>query len=123
MKKIKLRTSLLSGNEKITTGGILRLVVGNSPQRPLSIDEIRRRVRILDVLDEALKSDTVLPEFFTLEDEDHKVLCTAIESFPWANASKGLLVVIDDVLKAEDATKPAMSAVEDSEKGSRRATR
>jgi hypothetical protein len=115
MKKIRLRTNLFNGNEKITSAGILRLVCGNSPQRPLSIEEIRRRVRILDALDEATKPGDggTLSEVLSLEDEDHKALCAAIEGFPWVNASKGLLTIIDDVLQAETAKTPAMKVVKE----------
>lgn len=107
MKRIRLRSKtasgedLFNGNEKITSLSVLRLVAGNSPQRPLGIDEMRRRVRVLDALDECKPNS----EFVLLEDEDAKALTSAIESFPWSAASKGLLTIIDDVLNAEPAKK------------------
>lgn len=111
MKKIKLRTDLYNGPEKLSTAAILRLVVGNSPQRPMSIDEIRRRVRVLDVLDEATKPGAQ-SEFLLLEDEDHKTLVSAIEGFPWSAASKALLTIIDDIVQADKTKAPTMRVVE-----------
>jgi hypothetical protein len=113
MKKIRLRTDLYNGTEKISSATILRMVAGNSPQKPLSIDEIRRRVRVLDALDEAKGGDS-----FVLEDEDHKVLQAAVENFPWTSASKALLTIVDDVVSAEAAKPPAMKLVEDKPKSS-----
>lgn len=95
MKKIKLRKD---DNEQLTTVGIIKLVAGNSPNKPLGVDEMRRRVRILDVI-EAVESTTADHVF--LEDEDAKALNVAIEGFPWSTANKQLLAIIDDVLKAE----------------------
>lgn len=102
MRKIKLRGNIMIGNEQLSSLAVLRQVTGQAPGKALSIDEIRRRVRILDLLDAApLNSDHIL-----LEDEDAKVLVGAIEGFPWSVASKGLLSVIDDVLSPETVTPP-----------------
>ena len=97
MKKIKLRRDVQAGNEKLTSLTILRLVAGSSPQKALSVDDMRRRVRILDALDEVPHNGDTL----VLEDEDARALGEAIESFPWASANKGLLTILDDVLQAE----------------------
>lgn len=110
MKRIRLRNDLFNGNEKISTATILRLIVGSSPHKSLTVDEIRRRVHILDALDACAPQAS----YVLLEDDEHKVLAAAIEGFPWSAASKGLLTIIDDVLQAEPAreTSPAMSVVE-----------
>lgn len=98
MKKIKLRKS----SEQVESIGILRLVATNSPNKPLGVDEMRRRVRVLDALD-ALEPDA---EYLTLEDEDIKILCAAVETFPWSTASKELLEIIEDILHAETVPSP-----------------
>lgn len=100
MKKIKLRRDLMAGNEKISSLTILRLVAGSSPQKALTVDDMRRRVRILDALDEVPHNGDTL----VLEDEDVKALVDAIEGFPWASANKSILTIIDDVLGAEPVT-------------------
>ena len=97
MKRITLRSEMVSGNERVSSAAVLRLVTANSPQKPLGVDEMRRRVRVLDTLD-ALPIDAASID---LEDEDVKTLIGAIESFPWASANKNLLMIIDDVLGAE----------------------
>jgi hypothetical protein len=106
MKTIKLRPEIVSGNERISSAGVLRLVAANSPQKALSVDEMRRRVRILDALDN-LPNDA---ESMHLEDEDVKTLIAAIDAFPWASANRHLLAIIDDVIKAEPKP-PAMKVV------------
>lgn len=100
MKKIKLRRDPMAGNEKISSLTILRLVAGSSPQKALTVDDMRRRVRILDALDEVPHNGDTL----VLEDEDVKALVDAIEGFPWASANKSILTIIDDVLGAEPVT-------------------
>lgn len=102
MKKIKLRRDLMAGNEKISSLTILRLVAGSSPQKALSVEDMRRRVRILDALDEVPHNGDVL----VLEDEDVTALTEAIEGFPWASANKSILNIIDDVLGAETMAAP-----------------
>jgi hypothetical protein len=76
---------------------ILAQVAGVSTQRALSVEEIRRRVRILDALDAS--ADHLL-----LEDADHAALTEALAGFPFAVAHRELLQIIDDVL---DARTPA----------------
>lgn len=99
MKRIKLRGTMMANGERITSLSIIRLVTTNSPGRALMVDEIRKRVRILDALD-ALPPDA---DHLLLEDDDAATLAAAIESFPWSSASKSLLTIIDDVTKAEQA--------------------
>jgi hypothetical protein len=97
MKKIKLRGEMIAGGERITSLSILRLVTTNSPNRAIGVDEMRKRVRILDAID-AMPREA---EYLMLEDGDADTLSAAIEGFPWSSASKNLLTIIDDVLKAE----------------------
>lgn len=96
MKIIKLR------NEKVKAADIINQVAGLSPARAISIDEMRKRVRILEAI-EALKPDAV--ELF-LEDADCDVLINAMNGFPWSGASRELLAVIDDVLGAKPQVVP-----------------
>ncbi len=105
MKKIRLRGEMVAGGERITSISILRLVTTNSPGKAIGVDEMRKRVRILDALD-AIPRDA---DHVMLEDSDAEMLAQAIEIFPWSSASKNLLTVIDDVLKAEA---PKVQAVE-----------
>ena len=101
MKQIKLRgESISSTGERITSMSILRLVTTNSPGRAIGVEEMRKRVRVLDALDAVPRdADHVL-----LEDADADMLSQAIEQFPWSSASKSLLNIIDDVTKAPQAT-------------------
>ena len=102
MKRVQLRRDLPTGNEKLASADILRMVAGSSPTRAITIDEMRRRCRILDALD-TLTHDV---DSIILEDEDAKVLVAALESFPWSAANRSLLTIIDDVLQAETVPVP-----------------
>lgn len=99
MKKIKLRGEMLAGGERVSSLSIIRLVATNSPGRAIGVEEMRRRVRILDALD-ATRHDA---EFLLLEDDDARTLSDAMNGFPWSSASKNLLTIIDDVIQAESA--------------------
>lgn len=105
MKQVKLRKVLdksPDGKEvvKFTTKAILEQVV-RQPGRGIDLDEMRRRCRILNVLDEA-KDDT---DSVVLEDADFSVLEAAIKANQWGVADVDLLNTIDEVLasKAPDA--------------------
>jgi len=96
MKKIVLRSDTAQmGNERIASATLLKMVAGNSPNKALTVDEMRKRVHILDAL-ESSSGDVLF-----LEDEDHRCLSDAIQGFPWSAANKALLQIIDDVLNAE----------------------
>jgi len=89
MKTVQLRTE---GRFKSTD--VFRQVIDTSPQKPLSVDEIRKRCRVLDALD---KANGILE----LEDIDHLTLKLAIQDFPFNVADRTLLQIIDDVLEAK----------------------
>jgi hypothetical protein len=77
---------------------ILSLVATQSPGRSIGVAEMRRRVKVLDALDN-MDSNVLV-----LEDQDHKMLVDALESFPWSQASRPLLALIDAVNEAETVT-------------------
>jgi hypothetical protein len=88
-----------------TSVRVLSQVLTVSPKKGLDIDEIRRRCRIMNMLDEVGEGDSL-----TLRLEDHEILKAALESFQFSMATPELLQVIDDVLNAADAEKvPAPS--------------
>lgn len=82
-----------------TTIGILRQVMSLSPNATINVDQIRKRCRVLDLLDTVKNEDTEL----RMEDDDHDTVKQAIKEFPFNLAHRALLRVIDDVLEAKDA--------------------
>jgi hypothetical protein len=111
VKKIRIRVQDgPTGSEPTSSITVLRLVASNSPHKPLPVDEIRKRVRIIDALDGVTPENT--NGYFMLEDDDHKALVTAVNDFPWATASHTLLTIIDDVIGAETMPKSSMKLVE-----------
>jgi hypothetical protein len=107
MKKIIFRPHL--ENDKASPKDILTQVVSFSPAKPISIEEMRRRVKVLEGLEAMGPNDTEL----ILEDGDHKILKDALENFPWNAANRTLLNVIDDVLDAKPPLKVVDKAEED----------
>jgi hypothetical protein len=89
---------------------VLKEIVQFSPNKPLSVNEIRQRVTIVEALDRA--TDEVL-----LEDATHKVLAEALESFPYNRASRDLLTVIDAVLGAHSVDVTELASAKDKQKG------
>jgi hypothetical protein len=96
MKSIPLRA--VDGGV-YTSRNVIAQVANLSPSRPISVDEMRRRVRILDALEKA--DDTLL-----LEDADHAILKAAVEAFPFNVADAGLLRIVDDILEAGEPAAP-----------------
>lgn len=94
MKQIKIRP--VADKPGATTKEIISLAVGNSPQKQLTIDDIRKRVAIQEIMERSEDKES-----FVLEDAEYQVLVDAIQSFPWAQANRALLTIMDDVLNAE----------------------
>lgn len=104
MKQIKIKHA--GEGVKTTTKEIITLVISNSPQKQLTIDEMRKRVSILQTFEAAGDKES-----FVLEDAEHQVLVDAIKTFPWALASKELLSILDDFLNAETINISALKVV------------
>jgi len=77
------------------TKSVLQQVVNTNP-RGMLLDEMRRRIAILDLL-EAAKVHLLL------EDRDHTFVCDALRNFAWGVAHRDLMAVIDHVLEAGEA--------------------
>lgn len=92
MKSIPLNT-----DEKFKTREILKIVVSQPlPNQGITVDDMRRRCRILEVL-EKLEDDS---DVMLLEDADHAVLVRLMNGFQFGVADSRLLKVIDDVIGA-----------------------
>jgi hypothetical protein len=63
-------------------------------------------VAVLDLLE---KADG---ESLILEDAEHAALKKCIEDFPWTQARRDILNIIDDVLEAKPVSKAALKAVD-----------
>lgn len=94
MKQIDL--SKLPPFENVNIKDVLKQVSEQSPQRVLTLDEMRRRIHIMDAIDK-LDDGGML----TLEDADHKVLVDAVSTFPWNRAHRSLVAMIDAITNAE----------------------
>lgn len=100
MKRITLRTG------KHNSIDVFKLVTENSPQRPFTVDEMRKRVKVVAELD-AAKGDTLV-----LEDAEHDLLKKALQEFPWNRAEAELLRIIEDGIDAREVSKAELKAVE-----------
>jgi len=95
MKKVTLRKQA----DKEDRDGIRKILVqvmSNSPNRALPVDEMRKRVHVIDAI-EAMGED----DHFHLEDSDYQVLKDGLLNFPWSQANRTLVGMIDDVEAAE----------------------
>jgi len=69
----------------------------NGQVRGIDISLVRKGVRILKAIEKA--SDVLL-----LEDEDYKHLINKAKSFPWAKSSENIVLFMDDLEGATEAT-------------------
>ena len=83
------------------------MALENNNGQPISIDDQRKRCRVLERLDEA-KGATL-----ELEDLDHATLKQCMLGVQWTVAKVGLLQIIDDVLDAKPIKVVPMVAVQD----------
>ena len=104
MRRIKLRHG--GKNPSLPT---FKAVLEISPQKPLSVADIRARVRVIDAIEEADEQNDTL----VLEDAEHQTLKRAVEDFPWQQASRELLELIDDVLEAKPVSTASLHAVDE----------
>jgi len=107
MKYVKLRVY----SDVKSTDIFTMAVKFSPPNQGVSIEEMRRRVRVLDAF-EANKD----PVGITLEDADHETLVQALKSVPWTVSSKEVLTIVDDALDAK--APPVVHAAKAKEKAS-----
>ena len=75
--------------------GLLTQVISMSPSQPISVGDMRKRVRIIDAIEMADGS-------FIIEQDEYNLLKAAVLAFPFNVANKQILSVIDDVIEATD---------------------
>jgi hypothetical protein len=96
VKRIKLRKIKLDGNE-LEWAEILRQVVQRplDPQRGVDIDEMRKSIRLLDIID---ASNGVLE----LEDSDWEYLKSKTVAMQWAVIDRNIVKLVDEVVLATE---------------------
>jgi hypothetical protein len=98
MKIITLEVAKI-GKEDLPYEALIRQCVNaTQPNQPISLDEQRRRLRILDALDAVEPREGEL-SYLELEDEDAKHLAKLVETMPWAFVNKAFVTFSDDVIK------------------------
>jgi hypothetical protein len=101
MRTIPLRSvQATEGGAALVYAEAIRTVIRQplDTNRGVSIDEMRKGIRILDKLDEAEK---VNDGQLSLEDADYEHLKQKIEAMSWGMVDRHLLEFIDSVLAAE----------------------
>ena len=96
MKEIKLKILGKGTKEQLDYKTLIKTIAqtpGNA-QAGLSLDEVRKGVRILEALEKAT-------DILKLEDEDYKLLCEKLETFKFGLAHKNIIEFADDIKKKE----------------------
>lgn len=88
MKRITFRNNFRQAKD------ILVSVLSNSPTRPISIDEMRSRVSLVENLS---SSDD---DHIDVSPADHDIIKDALQQFPWSAANRIILNLVDDVENA-----------------------
>lgn len=98
MKVIKLKSVKLSQNpdeDPVGYGDLIRTIVrGIDVREGADIEDIKKRLRIIDALD-ATKDDTL-----KLEDADAEYLVGKVKANKWAIVSPGIVQFHDDIVAA-----------------------
>ena len=92
-KTIELK---ILGNEKsgkFNYSELIRAIIQSptNPQQGLTVEDVRKAVRVLDALD-------IAKDKLELEDADYEVLKTKVENFKFGIAHKNIVTFIDDIL-------------------------
>lgn len=96
MRKINLKfAQLAKEGDPVPYAALIRNCLNaTEPNKPIMLDEQRKRVRVLDALEAA--GDEV---FMMLEDADAKVLEECVRKMPWAMLSPGIVEFSDSVIE------------------------
>lgn len=89
-----MKTIPLREDGEIKSRDVIAQVAKYAGKEGINVDEMRRRIRILDALDAATG------DALQLEDADHAVLVRALKGFPFAVAHRDLLRIVDDIEEA-----------------------
>jgi len=105
MKRIELKLE-----KPIDSVTLFREIIGRAaPDRPFSLDEMRKRVRILNAF------DRLIPDapYLDLEDADYDVLMSAVVTTPYNIATAQVLAIVDAVIDAKAPPMPDPPVVTD----------
>lgn len=91
MKTLTLKKFVLEGSEKeITYAALVKDCVKAMNQQGLDVEELRKRIRIIDALEKA-------GEKLELEDQDAETLKTLVRAQKWAVVDRSIIQFIEDV--------------------------
>jgi hypothetical protein len=79
----------------------LLIMVMNQSAQGMMLDEMRRRTKVMDQVDEA-------KVYVILKDDDHKLVCDAIRTFRFGLANRDLLAALDGILEADEPPAPML---------------
>lgn len=90
-----MKTIQLRDDEKLKTRDVLRVVLEKpGGQTGIGVDEMRRRIRILDKLEKA-------SEKLELEDADYELIKNLYDGFQFAVVDRTLVQISDDLATAK----------------------
>lgn len=89
MKSLALK-SFKIGEQEVFHKELLKTCLNQVPQAGFTPDEMRKRIKVLDVLE---KSEGTLE----LEDADSEVLKACVKEMKWALLNKDVLALCDEV--------------------------
>jgi hypothetical protein len=107
MKRIALNLPIDSAQNR--PKDVIKEIISNSPTKPITVDEMRHRVTIMEALERS--TDHLL-----LEDASHRVLADAMQGFPYSRASRDLLTIIDAVINASSVDVTELSEAKQAKK-------
>lgn len=89
MKSLALKTFKI-GDQEVTYKVLLQNCLNQVPQAGFTPEEMRKRIKVLDVLEKAEGT-------LELEDADSEVLKACVKEMKWALLNKDVLALCDEV--------------------------
>lgn len=75
------------------------------PARGMSVDDMRKSVRVMDILEDAVSGSTI-----EMEDADHEFMRQRVEGARYMRADKAIVTFVDDIIHAQAKAKEKNAA-------------
>lgn len=98
MKTIENKTTSISNGDEVnkkflTSGDLLKIIINTVPQGGLTVEEMKKRLRLIESLDKANETTSSI----SLEDADFDLLKTQTIDYKWGALHKDIIDLVDSI--------------------------
>lgn len=100
MKTFEVKfTEINEGGKFLSNLDLTRVCVAAPGVQGLTIDDLRKRTKILDLIEEQSKLEGTEAHKFDISDEQSQIIMTCVQGMKWNLVSKDLVTFVDDLEK------------------------